>query len=303
MFHTIKEIKNFREALEDIHHDTWMILDLDNTVMTHRLEVGGDAWFSGLFNYLAQQKIDLSTALPWIMSVYNAMQHFIRTTAVEQQIVFIIKALQSIGIPVIGLTARGYSIKDQTLRQLDDIGIDFSKNTIVKNDHSSYAGGIIFCSGQNKGEKLKAFFSHIGYSPAHVCMLDDKKSHLEHVMHGLKPLGINFSGFRYGYLDEKVKQFDMNIANMQLAHLWQWLSSSVQENIINLKLIPHHLQGVLNPLAYQDHVFHPDVPLYPCTQAELPPLKRSVSTSSFFYKQPGPATSEDKSLNFSYNNS
>ncbi len=291
MFHKITEIKNFKEVLEkDIHYDTWVVLDLDNTVMTHRLELGGDAWFNGLFKHLSQHKIDKKTALPWVLSVYNTMQHFIRTSVVEPDIIIIIKALQHIGIPVIGLTARGHSIRHQTIRQLADIGIDFSQHTIVNNDDSSYSGGIIFCDGKNKGEKLNLFLSQIERLPKHVCMLDDKKSHLEDVMHILKPLNINFSGFRYSYLDEKVNQFNMEMATLQLAHLWEWLSSVVQQDIINLKLIPSHLQGPLNPLVYKDHVFHPNHPLSSIenksnVQMELPTcLVRSKSSSSFFHK-------------------
>ncbi len=289
MFHNIKEIKHFREALEDkdIHHDTWVILDLDNTVMTHRLELGGDAWFSGLFKHLSQQHIDTKTALPWVLSLYNTAQQFVRTTTVEPKVVQTIKAFQDIGIPVIGLTARGYEIRDQTLRQLTDIGIDFSQHTIVKNDNATYFGGIIFCNGQNKGEKLNEFILQQKHFPRHICMLDDKKSHLEHVMHVLKPLGIHFTGFRYGHLDEHVKQFNMNKANIQLAHLWQWLSSAVKKDIINLNLVPDHLQGSLDPLVYQDSVFHPTYPLYPnqavSNNTELPKkLVRSVSFLSFF---------------------
>lgn len=295
MFHKITEIKNFKEALNDIHHDTWVVLDLDNTVMTHRIELGGDAWFSGLFKHLSEQKLDTKTALPWVLSVYNTMQHFVRTTPVELDIVNIIKALQNIGIPVIGLTARGHSIRHQTLRQLADMGITFSQNTIVKNDDSNYFEGIIFCSGQNKGEKLNVFFSQLGYLPEHVCMLDDKKSHLEHVMHILEPLKINFSGFRYGYLDEKVSQFNMETANVQLAHLWEWLSSAVQQDIKNLKLLPTHLQEAgFDPLVYKDSVFHPKHPLHLTEnkpEANNKTLVRSKSAASFFYKNTDSYTS------------
>lgn len=112
--------------------------------MTPRIAFGGDAWFEGLFFHVSKNKIEPTIAQPSLMSVYNSAQHFVRTAAVEPEIVRIIKALQDIGIPIIGLTARGYSIRHQTLRQLADMGVDFSRNSIVPDDGSSCQGGVIF---------------------------------------------------------------------------------------------------------------------------------------------------------------
>ncbi|QEY53089.1 DUF2608 domain-containing protein [Legionella longbeachae] len=294
MYQKIMEIKNFREALKDIHFDTWVLLDLDNTVMTPKIAFGGDAWFEGLFSHVSQKKIEAVIAQPSLMSVYNSAQQFVRTTAVEPKIVDIIRALQDIGIPVIGLTARGYSIRHQTLRQLADMGVDFSRNSIVADDDSSCQGGVIFCAGGDKGENLNSFLSRLGRIPRHIVMLDDKKKHLERVMFALKPLGIHFSGFRYGYLDEEVKQFSMETANIQLAHLWEWLSATVQEDVKKLKLIAEELIGTLSPLVYSESFFHPEHPLHsvlsqphakePSQEKHSKLPKRSLSVSSFFSK-------------------
>lgn len=288
------EIKNFHEALKDIHFDTWLVLDLDNTVMTPRIAFGGDAWFEGLFSHVSQNKIEPSTARSSLISVYNSAQHFVRTSAVEPKIAHLIKALQDIGIPVIGLTARGYLIRHQTLRQLADMGVDFSRNSLVLDDDSLCQGGVIFCAGGDKGAHLSSFLSRTGRTPHHIVMLDDKKKHLERVMIALEPLGVHFSGFRYGYLDDEVQQFSMERANLQLAHLWEWLSATVQEDVKKLKLISEAVMGTLNPLVYSESFFHPEHPLHSPTskpnaddlvhdrQSKL--LKRSLSASSFFSK-------------------
>ncbi|KTD24965.1 Protein of uncharacterised function (DUF2608) [Legionella lansingensis] len=292
MFHKILEIKHFREALKDVHFDTWLILDLDNTVMTPRFALGGDAWFEGLFVHYRQKNIEQTVAEPSLMSVYNTAQHFVRTSAVESAIVIIIKALQDIGVPVIGLTARGYSIRHQTLRQLADMGVDFSRNSIVP-DNDFCEGGIIFCDGKNKDEKLSAFFKTLKRLPHHVAMLDDKNKHLERVMLFLKSLGISFSGFRYSYLDEKVKEFNMEIANIQLAYLWKWLSPTVRKDIMSLKLISEEPLDPSRSSEYADGFFHPDYPLHPVVsntlgslpQAQQPKLVRSISAASFFHEK------------------
>ncbi len=286
----ILEIQHVREALNDIHYDTWLILDLDNTVMTPRLELGSDSWFGGLFEHFVKKNIDPALAKPWVFSVYDAVQHFIRTASVEPEIIIIIKALQDIGIPVIGLTARGYSIRHQTMRQLADIDVDFSRNSIAKDDGVFCAGGVIYCDGKNKGKILEQFFTQQGHLPRHVGMLDDKKKNLEHVMSALQPSGVNFSGFRYAYLDEQVEQFDMAMANLQLAHLWQWLPTAVQDDIKNLGLISEYHQAELSPFEFKDDFFHPNQPLYQPNDAlddvtdvgKATLFMRSMSSVSFF---------------------
>lgn len=291
MLQKIEEIKNFQDALKDTHFDSWLILDLDNTIMTPRIAFGGDAWFEGLFSHVKQQGLAEDLAKPSLISVYNTAQHFVRTTAVEPNIVRLIKALQDIGIPMIGLTARGYTIRHQTLRQLADIGVDFSRNSIVPDDSSSCQGGVIFCNGGDKGENLVSVLKQLGHTPRHVAMLDDKKKHLERVMIALQRLGIHFSGFRYGYLDDEVKQFSMETANLQLAHLWKWLSATVQDDVKKLKLIAEELTGTLNPLVYAESFFHPDEPLHlvspqPHADKKKPKLlERSLSATSFFFEE------------------
>jgi hypothetical protein len=290
MYQKIIEIKHIREALKHIHFDTWVVLDLDNTVMTPQIAFGGDAWFEELFTHARQKNIEPSTAHSALMSLYNTAQHFVRTSAVEPNMVSLIKALQDMGIPIIGLTARGYEIRQQTLRQLNDIGVDFSRNSIVPNQRSFSKGGVIFCEGGDKGEHLSLFLSQSGQTPRHVVMLDDKNKHLERVLFALKQLGVNFTGFRYGHLDEEVKQFSMEAANIQLAHLWSWLSDRVQEDVKKLKLLSDEWIGTLNPMPYSEHFFHPDTPLTQIPvktvqEQEFKTLKRTKSTSSFFYEE------------------
>ncbi len=110
--------------------------------------------------------------------------------AVEAEIVKIISDYQETGL-VIGLTARGEQLKEDTERQLREIGIDFK-------------GKIIFCGGGDKGEFLKSYIENSKNPPIHVAMADDKLKHLIHVMDALLKIGIQFTGLRYSFLDKKV---------------------------------------------------------------------------------------------------
>nr|WP_028387605.1 DUF2608 domain-containing protein [Legionella fairfieldensis] len=145
----IKETLTIKTALKNISYDTWLVLDLDNTVMESVLEVGSDQWFTNLVDYAMKVFLDQREATRLALLIYGAVQVHVRTKAVEPGIVKIIKALQDIGIPVFALTARDIAIKQSTIRQMEAIGIDFSRNCINVNN-PSYEKGIIFCNGKNK---------------------------------------------------------------------------------------------------------------------------------------------------------
>jgi hypothetical protein len=245
MPHFFEEISAAKEALKHFNYDTlkttWLVLDLDNTVMESTLELGSDQWFSVLFSHGIKTVSDIELAKAAIFIVYHEVQHHVRTQLVEPKIGVIINALQYLGVRVLGLTARGEPIMKPTLRQLNEIGIDFSKNCLQHDSNPNYSGGIIFCDGGDKGEALTAFLNKVPEAPEHVVMLDDKGKHLEHVSKALEPLDIHFSGLRYGHLDEKVSVFDMQRANAQLASLFERLPTKAREAIERLKLIPEEI--------------------------------------------------------------
>ena len=233
----IKEIKHVREILNHIPDNTTLVLDLDNTVMTSCLDLGGDAWFTSLITEVVAQHDDPKLAMLWAVTLYSSVQNFIRTKAVEDETVDIVKSCQDKGLTVLGLTARNVTTIPATLKQLANIGIDFTKNCNIPNHGTSFVDGIIFCGGGHKGEHLSAFLmQHQLTTLPHVTMMDDKRRHLEDVQATLELLGIEFSGYRYGFLDQHVECFNSVSAQSQLALLAPHLPDHAQNAARNLKL-------------------------------------------------------------------
>ncbi len=273
MLSVIKQIKSVKESLSFFKHDTHqtmlLVLDLDNTTMQSSKDLGGDQWFNAILAHVTKHVGNFEVALESVLLVYNAVQHHIKSEAVEPGIVYIIRALQALGVPVLGLTARNLRILEPTLRQLHDIGIDFSKNLVQPEVYDRYAQGIIFCDGANKGDALAAFLSRVEHSLTHVVMLDDKESHLKHVAVAMKKLNIQFTGLRYGFLDAKVEDFKMHEANVQLAHLIEYLPPSIKKQIEGFQLIaPENVDEAKATQALAGHFFHP-VPHAPSAIVEV----------------------------------
>ncbi|KTD32111.1 hypothetical protein Lmor_2451 [Legionella moravica] len=253
----IQEVQTIKSALRTISYDTWFVLDLDNTVMESTLELGSDQWFTYLADYALKTLPEPREAMRLTLLIYSAVQAHTVTRAVEPGMISIIKALQDIGIPVLALTARDITIKQSTVLQLAGIGIDFSRNCIDVSD-DSYEQGIIFCNGKNKGTVWQEFMKKCPKNPAHIVMLDDKKRHLERMSDAAKALGVNFTGLRYGFLDEKISSFDMKLANHQLAYLTKELPEEVQDAIVSLKLVPHLHETSYSDSLFSSSFFNPD---------------------------------------------
>lgn len=217
----IIESDQINSMLQFIEYDTAFILfDLDNTVIWPGAYSGSDDWFHQLFSYLGQYEGDQKSLVTLAVAIYNEVQRKCSAETVEKNVVKLINSLQSIGYPVIAITARGDSNDEReltqqaTLRQLDSLGLCFDD--------------VIFCSGEDKGKMLFQWMTDNPVFPslnkiktgdnqgktyllteAHrkqnlfskVIMADDKEKHLHSVEKTLKNLLFTFSGVRYSKMD------------------------------------------------------------------------------------------------------
>lgn len=239
--HIIKDIFSLKAVLRNKHisYNTWLILDLDNTVMESISELGSDQWFTAMRDQACLVLQDTSTAAQLSLSIYLAVQKFIHTKPVEENVVKIIQTLQAIGLPIIALTARSESIIEDTIRQLQAIEIDFSKTApAIDSGQFPYHKGIIFCSGRDKGKAWQSIMAQSSNYPKHIVMLDDHARHLERMSQALqeKSPKTAFTGLKYRFLDSKVSLFNMKKADVQLAMLREKLPEDVQENINQIGL-------------------------------------------------------------------
>ena len=236
----IQENENIRDMLQHITHNSAVVLDLDNTVIEPVQELGSDQWFVTVLNYACKISVDKADAAEAVVDIYHAVQHHTRVQAVEQNVIFIIKALQDIGIPIFALTARGYPILETTLRQLREVGINFSRqwsdgltylNIGNVSNSACFSQGIIFCNGNEKGKCLNAFFKTADFYPQHVVMVDDKEKYLKCVKSIVENYGGDFVGLRYSYLDRKVASLEIEKATEQLTEMYHKLPEHVQVKV------------------------------------------------------------------------
>jgi hypothetical protein len=243
---SIIETNSMRDILKLITYNTCVIFDLDNTVMESFHELGSDQWFVKLIEHACQVIPNTDEAIACVVALYHAVQHHVTAKAVETNVAMLIKRLQEAGVSIVAVTARDACLVAPTLRQLKSIGIDFSyqgidtvSEPIVKDNKlvAYYHQGIIFCSGNDKGVCFEAYAKQYGCHVQSMLVIDDKEKHLRALQKTAKSMGVlSFKGVRYGYLDQKVSELDMQAAHIQLHYLKPTLPAAVHPHIEKLQI-------------------------------------------------------------------
>lgn len=217
------EVRAFATQQEDL-----VLFDVDDTLITNSVTLGSPAWRSW-----AKSKVNVTHP---DFVVYDALTLFsakkVPYRAVEPATVTLISDLQAQGITTFAFTARGRSewytttiegVDKFTHQQLNGAGIDFNLTSIPEGlqnlDPSYFQNGIIFAQHIKKGELLSQLLEDLDYHPTSIIFVDDKLDQVQSVEAALKDTGIPFKGFWYRKIETLSKNFNPQVANVQLENL------------------------------------------------------------------------------------
>jgi hypothetical protein len=232
----IIEIKNIIEINEYLKKADLVIFDIDNTILEKSQTLGSDQWFDFMVEKYIKDGMSVEDAFYKVQLFWYEIEAITKVNLVEEEIKTIIARLQKNNVKVIGLTTRGFDLSFSAIRQLDSLSVDLQKTAPLKNNIASdelfYRKGIIFANGIDKGMVLDRFCKKINFAPKFIIFVDDKKKNLLALENYCSKNKIGFLGFRYGYLDEKRKFFDVNIANAQAKNFPNILSDEKAKELI-----------------------------------------------------------------------
>lgn len=235
----IIEINNIDEIKPFLNKKYLIVFDLDNTIMEPVQELGTDQWFCYYFQECIKQGLQKKEALQRALREWSAIQGFTQVKLVETQIRDIINDLQTKNITTMGMTTRDLSLCMCTLDQLRALEINLNKSAPSKkeyyqNDDGSilFREGVLFTSGKHKGIALWNTLDNLSHKPNAIIFINDKRNNITPVEDECKRRGIEFLGFRYGYLDEKVANFNKHIANIQHKHFGKIISDEQAEKLV-----------------------------------------------------------------------
>ena len=238
----IIEIYQFNEIEKYASAETLVILDIDNTLLMPQQELGSDQWFRYRLDYYRKQGNTYPQALEMALPEWEAVQNITDVKVVEETTPEVIASLQNQKIRVIGLTTRGLALATRTVQQLESVGIDLSITAPSRdeipllNPHAIlFRKGILFTSGTHKGKGLQKLLAKLDYTPRRIIFINDKRGNLRQLEEGVDELRISFTGLRYGYLDNKVRNFRSDIADLQFESFKTIISDCNAETILNSK--------------------------------------------------------------------
>ncbi|MBY0528813.1 MAG: DUF2608 domain-containing protein [Rhabdochlamydiaceae bacterium] len=239
----VTETNDINHAAEYLEEHTLFVFDLDNTLIETAQHLGSDQWFSHqLESHLAQGHTiqeTLDQVLPKLGFIYNKTD----MRLVDSSVPDLLKRMKQKHVYMIGLTKRGPEFAKRTLEQLESVEIDFSQTAYFKESFvfdelkgSLYQNGVIFIADNgDKGPHMEAFLNRLSEKPKKIVMIDDKLSHVESVARAVEKLDIPFIGIRYGAADERVKNFDPKVAELQWNLLHKIISDEEALQLMDLK--------------------------------------------------------------------
>jgi len=237
------EITNMSEIHRYLKPETLIVFDIDNTLLETAQQLGSDQWFYHQLESYLESGMLLNCALTRVLAEWHSIQFLTKVKIVEEGTDKVIRNLQAEGFKMIGLTTRSLEVSQCTSNQLKTLKIDLTKATISEIDQffiNSGRGvlfheGILFTAASHKGNAFFKFLNQIGYTPSHVVFINDKATHIREIEEICEDLEVPFIGLRYGFLDEKVKNYQKNIAEIQYKYFNHILTDDEALNILHVQ--------------------------------------------------------------------
>ncbi len=236
------ETNDINHATEYVEEETLFIFDLDNTLIETAQHLGSDQWFSHQFEtHLAQgNSVDqtLEKLVPKLAFIYEKTE----MRLVDPCIPDLLNRMKAKNVRMFALTKRDPAFASLTLKQLSYLEIDFSQAAGIADSFifdelagSLYKNGVIFIANNgDKGHHIEALYHRLEKKPKRIVMIDDKMSHVESVARAASKLNLPFVGIRYGGADERVKNFNPNIADLQWNLLHKIISDEEAHHLMQL---------------------------------------------------------------------
>lgn len=212
------------EILPHVDETTWVLFDIDNTLMESAVQAGRAEWFDHeVKRLMAARGIDRQSADALLFPEWDALMEICPIQTPEPNTAELVKAIQRKSGASLALTARHPPLSKLTLRQLKQLGIDFSSHApetvLLETFHPTHwEEGVLFASMKNpKGVLFRQFVEKSDQKPKKILFIDDALHHLELMESEFLKLGIEFVGFHYTKSLER--PFDPEVASKEFREL------------------------------------------------------------------------------------
>ncbi len=196
-----KEVHSFATVASDVSDlsekygeaNVLVVLDIDNTVLTSSVDIGGDIWYQWQRGNL-EIKPRPEQKVPCLFEDSIGLLYELGPMDLTEKVVpSIISGWQANEISVMALTSRAPKYRPATERELTNKGIDFELTALaplgekppiyreVKDRELSYMKGVMMTSGMNKGEMLTYILEKTGREFDAIVFVDDSQKNIDNL--------------------------------------------------------------------------------------------------------------------------
>lgn len=237
----IIETPHIAEVMQFVDEDTWLLVDLDNTLFEAKQALGHANWFYDEMDQKLQKGMSREEAIREAYLDWVIVQKACPVQPLEEDFIPSLISLQNRGVRVMGLTHRQPCVADSTVFQVDSLGLDFTKTSPSKDSFivpaanpTLYLQGILFVSDYNKkGDVFLSFLSVIQKNPKKVVFLDDKRGNVEDLEEVLAKEGIEYIGVHYTAIEHAKPVYSRELAELQYKFLGKIMSNEEAALFIN----------------------------------------------------------------------
>lgn len=223
LFAEIIQIDRMEKILPYIDEHTWVLFDLDDTLIESQLQVGRAKWFFYEVEKRIGEGADYESAVLACYPEWIRSQEICPIRPPEPEIPAIVHRVQQAAGAVFGLTARHPPISATTLKQLAHIGIDFTFSapacpTLETKPPTLWNGGVLFVTDFNKkGDVFRKWLELSTILPSKIVLIDDGKNHLIYMEKQMGELGIPCTCFHYTKTTDR--PFDPSVAEKEYSEM------------------------------------------------------------------------------------
>jgi len=222
-FKGIVETSHIADVLQYIDEDTWLLVDLDNTLFEAQQAFGHANWFYDEMKKKLQNGLSQEEAIRDIAPIWTRAQQICSVKPLEEDFIPTLISLQNRGIIIMGLTHRQPAVAEATIRQIASLGFDFLKTAPHKDSlvipakgPTLYVKGVLFVNDcHEKGDVFIPFLSMINQVPQKIVFVDDKRKNVEELEQTTSKHDIEYVGVYYTAIERVTPVYSRKIAEFQ----------------------------------------------------------------------------------------
>lgn len=248
----ILETTEITETSSSIEESTLVLFDLDDTLMDSAISLNSGKWIK--FYWQTAPKL-VPDQVPLLECLIDFVNEHVPVKPIDSIAPRWIQELQKKeGIIPLAITAR--SLEPMiAAKQLKEIGIDFSQTNFPLSfiQYPSFHSGIIFTSGEMKGEHIIKLLKTNHFWPKKVIFIDDKLHQVQSVDRAMEEAGICCDCFWYRRAEQQRPDFNPRLALIQLHYLLheRKVISEEYASLLEEAFAPHEIESLLLNLIKQ----------------------------------------------------